>query len=113
MAEQLLNMLMGFSDKWLTGNYLPGDKYLAAVTLVAYILGFLPGLFAAVSIAATAMVARFVGAGDTAMAKRVANQALVLGAMLTVVVLALGFSLGPRLIAVMGLQGDAAQLTAR
>ncbi len=113
MAEQLLNMLMGFSDKWLTGHFLPGDKFLAAVTLVAYFLGFLPGLFAAVSISATAMVARFIGAGDVAGAKRVANQALVLGAMLTLIVLVLGLLIGQRLIAVMGLQGEAAELTTR
>src|ERR1700689_313388 len=82
MLEQLLNMLVALSDKWLTGNFLPGERFLAAITLVAYVLGFVPSGFAAVAIGATAMVARFVGAGDEAAARRVANQALVLGGML-------------------------------
>jgi putative MATE family efflux protein len=111
LAGQVLDMLMGFSDKWLTGHFLPGDKYLAAVTLVAYVLGFLPSLFAAVSISATAMVARFVGAGDTAMARRAANQALVLGAILAISVLTLGFAFGTQFIAIVGLRGEAADST--
>jgi putative MATE family efflux protein len=111
LAGQLLDMMMGFSDKWLTGHFLPGEKYLAAVTLVAYLLGFLPSVFAAVSISATAMVARFIGAGDLEMARRVANQALVIGATLAFVVTTIAALFGSRLVAVMGLQGDAADLT--
>jgi putative MATE family efflux protein len=111
LAGQLLDMMMGFSDKWLTGHFLPGDKYLAAITLVAYLLGFLPSIFAAVSISATAMVARFVGAGDLMMARRVANQALVIGAGLALIVTTVAALFGSRLVAIMGLQGDAADLT--
>jgi putative MATE family efflux protein len=111
LAGQLLDMMMGFSDKWLTGHFLPGEKYLAAVTLVAYLLGFLPSVFAAVSISATAMVARFIGAGDLEMARRTANQALVIGAMLAFVVTTIAALFGSRLVAIMGLQGDAADLT--
>ena len=111
LAGQLLDMMMGFSDKWLTGHFLPGDKYLAAVTLVSYLLGFLPSVFAAVSISATAMVARFIGAGDLEMARRVANQALVIGAALAFVVTTIAALFGSRLVAIMGLHGDAADLT--
>jgi putative MATE family efflux protein len=111
LVGQLLDMMMGFSDKWLTGHFLPGDKYLAAVTLVSYLLGFLPSVFAAVSISATAMVARFVGAGDLEMARRVANQALVIGVGLALVLTTVAALFGARLVAVMGLQGDAADLT--
>ncbi len=110
MLEQLLTMLMGFSDKWLTGHFLPGDKYLAAMTLVAYLLGFVPGMFAAVSVSATAMIARFIGAGDVHLAQRVANQALVLGAIIVVLTLALAALFGGSLVAVMGLGGETAQL---
>ncbi len=111
LAGQLLDMLMGFSDKWLTGHFLPGDKYMAAVTLVAYLLGFLPTVFAAAAISATAMVARFVGAGDTEMARRVANQALVIGIALAASVTAIGLLFGERIIAMLGLEGEAAALT--
>jgi len=54
----------GFTDKWLAGNLLEGPEHLAAVGLVAYCLGFPPGLFAIPAVAATALVARSVGAGD-------------------------------------------------
>lgn len=111
LAGQLLDMMMGFSDKWLTGHFLPADKYMAAVTLVAYLLGFLPSVFAAVSISATAMVARFVGAGDLEMARRTANQALVIGIAIAAVIMAVGLLFGGRIISVLGLQGEAADLT--
>ncbi len=113
LAEQLLSMLMGFSDKWLTGHFLPGDKYLAAMTLVAYLLGFVPGLFAAVSVSATAMIARFYGAGDLDQAQRVANQALVLGALVALGVGAFAFVAGSSLVATMGLGGETARLALR
>jgi putative MATE family efflux protein len=113
LIEQLLNMLVGVSDKWLTGNYLPGDKFLAAMTVVGYLLWFLTGLFAAVSIAVTALVSRMIGAGNEVAARRAMNQALTLGAILTVAALAIAVLLGPRLIEILGLEPDAAALTLR
>ena len=110
-GRAVAHMLMGFSDKWLTGHFLPGGKYLAAVTLVAYLLGILPSVFAAIAISATALVARFIGSGDAAMARRVANQAFVLGVLLVLVVETIGLGFGGRLIALLGLEGDAANLT--
>ena len=64
LALMLLALSVGFTDKWLAGNLLTGAEYLAAVGLVAYCLAFLPGLFAIPAVAATALVARSVGAGD-------------------------------------------------
>jgi hypothetical protein len=58
LLEQLLGLSVGFTDKWLAGNLLEGAEPLAAVGLVAYCLGFLPGLFAIPAIAATALVSR-------------------------------------------------------
>lgn len=105
MLEQLLIMLVVLSDKWFTGNYLPGADYLAAITLVSYVLGFVPSGFAAVAIGATAMVARFVGSGDEDAARRVANQAFTLGALLVLAAGGLGLLFGRQLIA--GLSPDA------
>ena len=113
LLEQLLNLLVALSDKWLTGNYLPGEKFLAAVTLVAYVLGFVPSGFAAVAIGATAMVARFIGAGDEATARRVANQAFVLGGMLVALAYVLGLALGGPLIAALSPDAETAALTQR
>ena len=56
LLEQVLALSVGFTDKWLAGNLLEGAEYLAAVGLVAYCLGFLPGLFAIPAVAATAGV---------------------------------------------------------
>lgn len=105
MLEQLLIMLVVLSDKWFTGNYLPGADYLAAITLVSYVLGFVPSGFAAVAIGATAMVARFVGSGDSTSAEHVANQAFSLGALLCAAAAGLGLLIGPSLVA--GLSPDA------
>ena len=63
LLEQVLAISVGFTDKWLAGNLLEGPAFLAAVGLVGYALGFLPGLFAVPAVAATALVARCVGGG--------------------------------------------------
>ena len=62
-AEESLTLLVGYTDWWLTGSFLPGDEYKAAMGLMAYLLWLIPILFAAVAIGATAMVSRIVGAG--------------------------------------------------
>lgn len=113
MLEQLLNMLVALSDKWLTGNFLPGERFLAAITIVAYALGFLPSAFAAVGIGATAMVARFVGAGDAATARRVANQALVLGGLLVAVIFLIAILFGAPLMTALAPDAETAKLACR
>src|SRR5210317_1560839 len=53
LIEQTLALGVGFTDKWLSGNLLPGPEYLAAVGLVAYCLAFLPAVFAVASVSVT------------------------------------------------------------
>lgn len=79
LAEELLNLMVGYTDWWLTGHYLVGPSYKAAMGLMSYVLWFIPSLFAAVAIGATALTARLVGGGDVAGARRAAHQALLLG----------------------------------
>lgn len=83
MAEQVLHLCVGFVDLWLTGNYLPGDAYVAAITLVIYALWLIGNAYAFVAYGSTAMIARFVGAGDRAMANRVMNQSMLSGMVWT------------------------------
>ena len=80
LAEQVLHLLVGFTDMWLTGNLLRrrclrrGDVAddLRAVADRQPVL---------VRVArATAMTARFVGAGDQPLANRVMNQSITTGA---------------------------------
>ena len=62
LVEQMLHMLVGFTDLWLTGNFLPGEAYVAAMTLMIYALWLVGNVFGVVALGSTAMVARFVGA---------------------------------------------------
>ena len=78
LAEQLLAVAVGMVDTWLTGNYLPGDEYLAAIGQMAYLMWLIPSLFAFVSIGTTALVARSIGADDSKTANRAANQSIVM-----------------------------------
>ncbi|MGE0609872.1 MAG: MATE family efflux transporter [Pirellulales bacterium] len=110
LIEQTLTMLVGLTDFFLTGRYLQ-QQHLAAMGLLQYLLWMLPTLFAAVAIGATAMTARFVGAGDRLAANRVLHQSLLIGAVLMAAV-TLGLSLGGRhLVRVLQMQGESADLT--
>ena len=113
LIEQVLGLSVGFTDKWLAGNLLEGAEPLAAVGLVAYCLGFLPGLFAVPAVAATALVARGVGAGDMAAARRAAAQSLVVGAAVVLVVLALVPVVGGSFVQSLGLPPGSTALASR
>ncbi len=113
LIEQVLGLSVGFTDKWLAGNLLEGAEPLAAVGLVAYCLGFLPGLFAVPAVAATALVARDVGAGDLAGARRSAAQSLLVGAATTAAVLVLVAIAGGWFLEVLGLPPGSTALARR
>ena len=113
LLEQVLALSVGFTDKWLAGNLFSGPEALAAVGLAAYCLGFLPVLFAAPAVAATALVARHVGAGDRAGARRSLAQCLAAGGMLVALALGLAPWGGARLFAALGLPADSAALAWR
>ena len=112
LAEQLLTMLVGYVDWWLTGHFFEGTAYRAAIGLMAYILWVLPSMFSAVAIGATAMTARFVGSGDLRGAVRVANQAVLVGAVVSVLATVAVALWGPLFVAAMQLKEDAAPLAA-
>ena len=113
LLEQVLALAVGFTDKWLAGNLFAGPESLAAVGLAAYCLAFLPVLFAAPAVAATALVARHVGAGDRAGARRALAQCLAAGGGLAAVALLLATACGPAVFAALGLPADSAALAWR
>ena len=84
LAEQLLTMLVGFTDWWLTGQYLEEASFQAAMGLMAYTLWLLPSLFAAPAIGARALVARSVGSNNLLDARRITHQALFIGILIAV-----------------------------
>jgi putative MATE family efflux protein len=113
LAEEGLNLLVGYTDRFLAGWFIPGPDAQAAMGLMAYTLWLVPTLFAVISIGATALVARLVGSGDFVIAGRASGQALLLGGGVAIVV-TLGLWLaGAPFVATMGLEGEASRLAAR
>lgn len=113
LAEESLNLLVGYTDWFLAGRFLPGAEPLAAMGLMAYFLWILPSLFSFVSIGALAVVARMVGAGQQHQAAHATRQALLLGLLAAVGGVALVGLLGGSFVQAMGLRGEAARLATR
>ena len=114
LAEHSLHLLVIFSDTVLAARYLGaeqrGTAALAAMNVIFYALWFLENLFGLVAIGSTALVARFVGAGDWAAARRTVNQSFLTGAMLTLVLMVLGVLFVGDFVSAMQLSGDSARL---
>jgi len=87
VLEQLLNMSVGLANTYIVGHL--GAAPLAAVGLSLQSLNLFWGLFGAIGVASTALVARRIGAGEPEAAGDVARQsillALVIGLLLAVV----------------------------
>ena len=106
LVESLLVMMVGLVDLFLTGRYLD-NHHVAAIGLMAYVLWMIPSMFSVISIGSTALVARFVGAGSTADARRVLNQSLLAGSLLSLLIIGAVWWLGPNLLELMQLESDA------
>jgi putative MATE family efflux protein len=113
LAEQLLALSVGFVDKWLAGNLFTGPEPLAAVGLVAYCLAFLPVLFAMPVAAATALVARHIGAGEPAAARRGLAQCAMVAVVPTLAMGLLAVAFGSRLVEALGLPPESSRLAER
>src|SRR5688572_29334876 len=113
LLEQVLHLLVGFVDLWLTGNFLPGEAYVAAMTLMIYALWLVGNVFSFVALGSTAMTARFVGAGNRELANRVMNQSIVAGVVWSMLLMAFSLPLAGYFPLIMGLQGTAAAAAER
>lgn len=107
LVEQSLLYLVGLSDTLLTGRYLSED-YLAAVTVASYLLWFLGSILTVVSVGATALVARRMGANQRARAEQVCQQAMVLALLVGTVTAAAGAVFSPSIARLMNLSGTSA-----
>lgn len=112
LAEQFLAVLVGFSDTILTGHYLQ-EPQLAAMNIMAYLLWMLYASFSVVALGATAMVARYVGGGNWALARRVVHQALLVGAVIVVVAFTAGELFAESFVALLQLRGESAASAVR
>lgn len=110
LVEEWLTMLVGWTDWWLAGHYLQTADHKAAMGLLSYLLWLLSSLFSAVAIGATALVARFIGAGDQRSASRVVGQAFVCGVCLALIMTAVLWLAGPWFISLLQLHGKPAEL---
>lgn len=113
LAEEMLTLLVGYTDWWLTSRFLPGTAYKAAMGLMAYITWLLPSLFAAVAIGGTALVSRFIGAGQRAKAVMVTNQAVGIGFVFAAGVTIAAWFGAPSFVSLLQLEGNAADLATR
>jgi putative MATE family efflux protein len=113
LLEQFLALAVGFVDKWLAGNLFAEAEPLAAVGLVAYCLAFLPVVFVLPMSAATALVARSVGGGDLAAARRAAGQCFLVAAVLVLLAFGLAAVAGRDFIRLLGLPQGSSDLAAR
>jgi len=113
LAEELLNMLVGYTDWWLTGHFLQGPPYKAAMGLMAYVLWMIPSLFSGIAIGATAMISRAIGAGDLMLARRVMHQAFLVGAVVGIAATGLVAWGGSEFLAIMQLSPEATPLAQR
>lgn len=112
LVEQTLALGVGLTDKWLSGNLLPGPEYLAAVGLVAYCWAFLPAVFAVAAVSVTAIVARAVGGGDLRLAARATAQAMLVGAGVVAAVLVAAALGGRWFVGMLGLPAVSSELAA-
>jgi putative MATE family efflux protein len=108
LVEQMLHILVGFTDLWLTGNFLQEEAYVAAMTLMIYALWLVGNMFGFVALGSTALVARFAGARDHAMVNRVMNQSITSGLLWSLLLIAMTLPLADYFSSVMGLKGTAA-----
>jgi putative MATE family efflux protein len=118
LGQQGLVLAVTLSDSYLAGHFRPPIPeqhiaYQAAQTTANYLSWFLGSYTILVSVGATALVARLIGAGDRAGADRITHQALLLAAVLGLIgplVVVLG-GLRP-LVSLLQLQGDAVEFAA-
>jgi putative MATE family efflux protein len=111
LVEQSLLYLVGLSDTILAGRYL-GAEHLAAVTVATYLLWFLGSLLTIVSVGATALVARFVGANQRQAAVRTAQQAVTMALAVGTVAAVAGWLAAPRIVRLLNLTGLSADSAA-
>jgi putative MATE family efflux protein len=113
LAQQYLYLVVRLSDQYLADHFeLPDPAkrpdYLAALATAGYLYWFVSSYTVIVSVGATALVARFVGAGDWRAARHATGQAVVLAAFFGGLGSAAGLVGLPHLVGLLQLRGDAA-----
>jgi putative MATE family efflux protein len=117
LVQQLLILSVSISDRYLSGHLRADDSgellaAQAAQTTAEYLAWFISSYAVLVSAGSTALVARFVGAGDRDGATRATGQSILLGAGLGLAGTVVGLAGRPALLELLQLRGEAAALAA-
>ncbi len=110
IAEMFLSTLVQFVDTAMVGGL--GEVAIAATGLSNSPVMLLNGLFAALGVGGTALVARFIGAGDVESANKVAQQSLLVGMALALVFTVLMLLFAPVIPTLMGAEPEVVSVTA-
>lgn len=115
VGEQFLNLLVGLVDTFLVGHlaartteqlHYGSAQALAAVGLANYVVWMITTLFIAISVGATALIARATGAGDPVAANSTLRQALLLGGLMGLVGLICTYVFADQLMQLFGAPAD-------
>lgn len=115
LAQQYLHLVVQLSDQFLAGRFqLPAPEqrveYLSALNTAGYLYWFVSSYTVLVSVGSTALVARFVGARNFALAERATGQSVVLAVAFGVAGAGAAVVGLPDLIHALRLEGDAARV---
>ncbi|MFL5245220.1 MAG: MATE family efflux transporter [Gemmataceae bacterium] len=108
LVQQYLILSVQLSDRYLAGNFLDEVAYQSAQTNAQYLGWTLACFTALVSVGTTALVARFIGAGDRSLAIKATNQSIFLAAIFGMAMTVVGLATVDSLIGVLQLKGQTA-----
>jgi putative MATE family efflux protein len=108
LVQQSLAFLVNLSDRFLAGRFSPEVAFQAAQTTAAYMAWGITNYTVFVTAGSTALVARFVGAGDRVAAVRATHQALLLAVALGLLGTAVGLAGAESLVWLLQLRGPTA-----
>lgn len=105
---QLLGLGVNFFDRLLAGRFLTENQLAsqAAQTTATYLAWVLTTYTVFVSVGATALVARFCGAGDRKMTERATNQSMLLAVVMGIAGTLFGLTFLPGLLDWMEMRGE-------
>jgi len=104
VISQSLNMIGPTIDMIWVGKL--GAAPIAGVGVAGTVVMFMTSAIMGLAIGTRAMIARFIGAGDTTGANHVARQAFVISAMFAALMITIGISLAEPILALMGVEPE-------
>jgi putative MATE family efflux protein len=111
LAQQALHFVIQQYDQYLARGYSP--EHQAALTTANYLYWFVSSYSIVVSVGATALVGRFVGAGDWSLANRATGQAILLALGFGLLGTAMGMVGLPTLMGWIGLQDRSSDIAVK